>query len=60
MISEAGGQTPGQADALVDGSQQQGPSIGGHTAAVETATHSATVLVGKIDCETVCGHGVCL
>ena len=30
VIDEAGGQAPGQADALVDSLQQQGATIGGH------------------------------
>ena len=37
VISEAGCQTPGQADAPVDGPQQQGPAIEGHPAAVKAA-----------------------
>ncbi len=36
VIDEAGGQAPGQADALVDSLQQQGATIGGHAAAVKT------------------------
>ena len=53
-------QAPGQADALVDSLQQQGTTIGGHAAAVKASAHLAAALIGQIDCDTVCAHGVCL
>ena len=58
VTDEAGCQALGQADALVDGLQQQGAAIGGHAAAIKAGTHFAAALVGKIDCDTVCGYGV--
>ncbi len=60
VIDEAGGQAPGQADALVDSLQQQGATIGGHAAAVKASAHLVAALIGQIDCDTVCAHGVCL
>ncbi len=60
VIGEAGGQAPGQADALVDGPQQEGSAIGGHAAAVKAGANLAAALLGEVDCDTVCGHGVCL
>ncbi len=60
VIDEAGGQAPGQADALVDSLQQQGATIGGHAAAVKASAHLAAALIGQIDCDTVCAWGVSL
>ena len=54
MIDKTGGQPPGQADALVDGPQQQGAAIAGHAAAVKAGAHFAVALTGQIDCDTVC------
>ncbi len=45
---------------LVDSLQQQGATIGGHAAAVKASAHLAAALIGQIDCDTVCAHGVCL
>ena len=59
MIDKTGGQAAGQADALVDGAQQQGVAIAGHAAAVEAGAQLAAALIGQIDCNTVCGYGVC-
>ena len=39
---------------------QQGATIGGHAAAVKASAHLAAALIGQIDCDTVCAHGVCL
>ena len=60
VIDEACGQPLGQADALVDGLQQQGAAIGGHAAAVKAGAHLAAALIGEIDCDPVCAYGVCL
>ncbi len=46
--------------ALVDSLQQQGATIGGHAAAVKASAHLTAALIGQIDCDTVCAHGVCL
>ncbi len=59
VIAEAAGQPLGQAEALVDGLQQQGAAIAGHAAAVKAGAHLAAALFGEIDCDTLCGHGVC-
>ena len=39
--------------------QQQGAAIAGHAAAVKAGAHFAAALIGQIDCDTLCWHGVC-
>lgn len=56
VVGEAGGETLGELQDGVGGTQQQGSSIGGHAAAVKGGHDLAATVVGVFEGVTLCGH----